>query len=91
MSVDITASFISPVLKFSKEELHFSTVLVHIMCTYMSKTLLSLLQPPGSRLQVLKQTFTTLNVSPLPVTAMFTSNYPFLFASGEEAVPRLVS
>lgn len=30
MSVDITASFISPVLKFSKEELHFSTVLVHI-------------------------------------------------------------
>ena len=31
MSVDITASFISPVLRFSKEELHFSTVLV---CMY---------------------------------------------------------
>ena len=32
MSVDITANFISPVLKFSKEELHFSTVLVITRC-----------------------------------------------------------
>ena len=60
------------------------------MYVCMSKILLSLLQPPGSKLQVLKQYFTTLNVSPLPVTAMFTSNYPFLFASDEGAVPRLV-
>lgn len=53
-------------------------------------SLLLLLQPPGSKLQVLKQHFTASNVSPLPVTAMFTSNYPFLFASVDEAVPRLV-
>lgn len=34
MSVNITASFISPVLKFSKEEIRFSTVLVrtYVVC-----------------------------------------------------------
>lgn len=93
MTVDVTATFIAPLLEFSSKKLLFSLYqVIHATCTWIQCMVLLYFwfQPLGSRLEQHTKDLSVKNVSPLPVTSVLMCSYPFSILKDGTALAQMV-